>query len=1054
MSEEPLFPLTSAQRGIWFLDKLHPNSTFYNISLIFDMSGNVNFDALKYAVSTILERHVILKARFTEIKNMPMQAIRSSVDIELLHTDLSSRSEVQNGAVESYIHNFVNRPFDLANDLLVRTALITSKENSHILIFVIHHIITDMGSMDIICRELSALYNSYESGIPPNLMQYPPQFVTYAEQNSEQQHIEVQKETFWADKLKEGIPFLNLPYDRVRGRESTFNGGIERITVARRTYTRFSDICRENSCTLFVGLLAAYAVFLHKLTCQQNVTVGTFLSKRTRVELEGMVGLLFQDVPIVIDIDKKNSFVTLISQVRKVVLEVLNNADFNVEEMASRLGPHGNPRFRNLYNCTFQLYHRNENRLSLNNTTVHQRRIFQGTKFDLMLYASASPDSLDIWFNYNSDLFETPTILNYLKMLNTLLRIIVGTPNAPISELEMLTLEQKFELSYADQTKMVTHRGKTIQDLFELQASCTPQKVAITAPGEVQWDFGHLHDETTRISYCLRDAGLVPRAVVGILVPRTAAVALANLSILKAGAICLPIDLHNPPARIAYMLRDAGASMVVTTAEVWVELNSSMDPGLIPFLLELEPTSLSNRPMITTVDPEDVAFIVYTSGSTGAPRGVMLSHRSILSQISHRLFSLQIQPTDRLCLSLSVGFSTLPMQLLLPLLNGQELAVYDEEIIKSPKMLFIQAEKDRITHLEVTVSTLAAYLRYIENDTSKKVDLGFMKLIFTAGEKLTPDIARRFYRQYPSMKLGTTFGQSEATGIMANSVVENRDELDKVVEGFPSVNNRLYVLDEDLHMLPKGVVGDIYFAGEGLASGYVNDPIATKEKFVPDPFFPGETMLKTGDIGRRLSDGRLEVVGRRDRMIKVRGNRVELGEVEQKFREYSGILECVVTAGHGPDGGQELYCYFTSDEEIPFSRLEQYLLKHLPRYMMPARILRIPQMPLNANGKVDLSSLPSLSIQSGGFHEHAHDGRSNIAEPVIVQMWREVLNLGQREISPRASFFELGGHSLKAMELVARIHDVFEVTISLKEFFSHPTLADLTEKIRSERDDK
>ncbi|MFN8492981.1 MAG: amino acid adenylation domain-containing protein [Caldilineaceae bacterium] len=1051
-SQAKVYPLTRAQQRLWFLHKLNPNSLFYNISLIYNLTGPLDHRVLRVSIMRLVERHEILRANFIEQGGIPAQVIRKDVLDPLEIVDISSYPAQQRNQIEEdFLQKMLARPFDLAVDNLIRGVLLRLEADRHTLILIVHHIITDMWSMDIFCRELSSLYNDYLAGREPSLPEPSLQYTTYAQAQNIESYKQQQQEheTYWHRQLEKMLPLVALPYDRHQQPDRTFNGGIERITIAKRTFLNFSNLCRENNTTLFVGLLTAFSLFLHRLTEQRRLIVGTFMANRSQLELEGVIGLLFNDLPVVIDIEDEQSFLALLAQTRRTIMEVLNHADYSVEELVERLHGHRSSGRSPIYNVTFQLYFRNDRRLLLNKIEARQRRVFQGTKFDLMFYSSASSDSLDIWFNYNSDLFNSETIRRFLHHFNTLLQNIVLTPGASLSELDLLTPEEQYQLSFkVNETSAPYPHGKTIQKLFETQAATTPDRVAVSDSAGLhtakEWTYDELNKQANHLAYWLKDKGVARGTVVGVLLPRNPDIAVADLGVLKAGGICLLLDTNYPPARVQYMIKDAAATMLITTPEIWKALELNQE--ITCCFLDTVGRTAKNETWIADNHAEDIAFIVYTSGSTGNPKGVLLSHRAVISQAYHRIHNLDIKHTDRLCLSLSVAFSTLPMQLVVPLVSGALLVIYNEETVAHAYNLFRQADKDRLNLLEVTVSTLSSYLRYIDLNENAKLSLSSLRVVLTAGEKLLPQIARHFYAYYPSIKLVTTFGQSEATGIMANAIIPNDPKLQRVIEGYPSANNRIYIFDQYLKLVPVGVPGTVYFAGEGLASGYVNNPEANNTRFIPDPFLPTERMVNTGDIARRLPDGRLEVLGRTDMMVKIRGNRVELVEVEKHLRSYPDVIDCVVVARDDRDGSKELVGYYTSNKPLMTRSIQQHLGQYLPSYMVPNHILRITEIPLNSNKKVDRTALPTLELPATDWVDQAGTKSSNM-EMSLKQIWREVLS--QNEIGHNSNFFEMGGHSLKAMELLARIHDKFDVVVSLRTVFSHPTLGDLANIIET-----
>lgn len=910
------YPLSHAQKRLYILHKLFPKSRFYNITLTYSVQGKLNFGALQQSLNILLERHHNLRAQFIEIDGAPAFTIRPVSELPLSVVSLEAASQKDKREAESL--DEVNQPFDLQTDLLIRARVVHLTSDRCSFILVLHHIITDMWSMDILCQELSALYNALCRSQQPELPSLAMQYHDYTLWENSGPHVLEQRkhEAFWRAALTAGCEFIDLPYDKPRADRPGNNGSIERITIRKRTLGLLRALAKESRTTLFTLLLSAYAVLLHRLSGQQRLPIGAFFANRHRSEFRYLIGLLFHDLPILVELTDTARFQDFLRETGKAVLDTFAHADYPLDELVKATEQRGNARWP-LYNVSFQLYVRNEKRLTFDGTEVHQRRTFEGAKFDLMLYGAVGEDSLDLWFNYNTDLFESDTIKRFLKSLNTLLQSIVEAPDAPIAELDILGPAERRKIVHGfNETVFPYPRSQSIGELFALQSHQTPGAVALSGLDrngrQTSYTYETLSRRVNQTARFLRSLDLGARPVVGVLLDRTLEMVIADLAILKAGCICLLLDVNYPVAYLGQILEHAQADLILTEPVIagrllagggfaWADIND----------LQIDAENGDDLPAYPS--PESPAFVVYTSGSTGQSKGVVLSHRGVVNQVYNRRVRLGLQPDDTLCISLSVAFSAMPLQLLSPLLNGCRLIVYPQEVVANPHQLFSRVSHDGVCVVEVTVSMLNVYLSWLQ-DVERPV-FSKLRIVLTAGEKLSPVVVERFYRILPEQKLMTTYGQSECTGVIAVGVIPNEAKLARIIEGRPSINNQFYVLDQHLNPVLPEVLGTVYFSGDSVALGYLHDQEATQKTFIPNPFLPGQIMVNTGDIGKLHSDGRLEVLGRSDDIVKVRGSRVELNRIANVVCQHMRITGCIIGVREHERYGAELVAYYTAQQE-------------------------------------------------------------------------------------------------------------------------------------------
>ncbi|MFN8492980.1 MAG: amino acid adenylation domain-containing protein [Caldilineaceae bacterium] len=1039
-----IFPLSSAQMRVWLDQQLNPSTFFYRISHLYEINGDLDVTLLHQALTTIVSRHEILRSIFYEYEGMPVQQVLAENELPLPFTDLRDQGgDTYRGPIQRLVDQELKRPFNLSAEWPIRVRLIQTGSYTYLFILVMHHIAGDQWSTGVFYRELSEIYNALKRGQKPDLTPLLIQYKDYAllerETNSSQSLTD---RDYWFNQLKGELPILDLPFDKPRPTKQTFHGQIERTTLNIELWQALKSLGFCLQVTPFMLLLSAYIVLLYRITGQTELLVGTFLANRQRKELIPLIGILFNNLPICINIEDDPTFVRLVNRVRDLLLDDFEHMNYSYDELVQQPNV---PRIGNrpmLYNASFQLYHeRREDALHMDGLEVKRRRIVDDALYDLMGYAQERDDGLRLWFNYNSDVFEAESIRRFLGYFHCLLISIAQNSDANISKLEMLASNEKQDLLETfNNTSAPYPRNKSIQDIFQEQVNQTPNHPALINPDkpENSLSYQELNCRANQLAHYLVRQGIQLNQVVGILLERSAEVFIAYLAILKIGAICLIIDVNLPRERIRYMTRDTRSKWVITTQSIDSRNYLRSDTRQIDINLE-DIWSESKANLVAKVDGVASATIIYTSGSSGRPKGVELRHQGLINQVYHRMKILNLSQRDTLCLSLSTGFVTMPLQIFCALFIGAPVIIYPQSIVSDPLRLLSKVAADEVTVVEVTVSSLKTFLDIIKD--IPPIPLPHLRTLLVAGEKLTPGIAKSFYQHYPGIDLMNAYGQTECSGMTLSTLVPRKPNLMRICEGYPSQNNHVYLLDEHGSLVPLGVKGELYISGDGLARGYVHKPSMTKEKFIPHPFSPGDTIYRTGDLGRRWADGAIEVIGRIDDLVKIRGFRVEPGEIASILQQYPNIQRTHVTS-YQEDDQIILAAYYTTQEgnSIDPIFLKSYLEQYLPPYMIPHIYERLDVFHFNSNGKLDKKAFPKPQMQPKQGHFSLLQPATNL-ERGIASIWEDILRI--TNINANDNFLNLNGHSLHAVQIVSRINHRFGLKLAASTVFDYPTVAQL-----------
>jgi amino acid adenylation domain-containing protein len=977
-------PLSDGQRALWFLQRLRPEAAAWNIAAAARARGEVEPARLRRAFEGLARRHEALRLSFHETPDGPVGRLREERAPDFREEDAAGWDEAR---VRAYLQDEADRPFDLARDPLVRVRLLRTGGDDVILL-VIHHLIADLGSLAILVRDLGPFYQS------------PPLPGRGTREDRERgPGGEGRNGSYWLDRLSGELPVLDLPADRPRPAVRTFRGGSRTRTLGPELTGRLQRLGAEHRAMLFGVLLAGFDVLLHRGSGQTDLLVGSPTSGRLAPELAETVGYLVNPVVLRCDLSGSPTFRQLLERTRRTIFGALRHQDYPFARLVERLQPERDPSRPPVFQVmlAFQRAHlpaqESTGDLAAFALGVAGARIRTGpldlesislerhfSQLDLELMAAETSRGVELALTFNSDLFEPATAERLLGHLETLLTAAVEAPDRRIGELPLLTPAEQDQLLAPNRSEAPLP-DRLVHELFEEQAARTPDAVAVVGPDRAL-TYRELSEMSDRMATTLAPGPVAVRA------ERNASLVVTLLATWKAGAVYLPLNPEQPEARSRRML----------------ELSRALTPGA-----------------------DDLAYVLFTSGSTGEPKGVMVHHRGLVNHLLAKIGELGLNASDRVAQTASASFDISLWQMLAALLVGGRVEIVPDSVVREPARLLAEVESRGITVLELVPSVLGPFLDAMERPP------GGLRWMISTGEALPPELARRWLA-HTGVPLVNGYGPTECSDRVSHAFLsEIPDGAVHTSIGRPIWNLRLHVLTPDLEEQPAGFPGEVCIGGVGVGRGYLNDPGRTAEAFIPDPWVPGERLYRTGDLGRRRMDGEIEILGRIDHQVKLRGVRIEPGEIEAALRSHPGVREAVVALR-----GDRLVAWWTGDSA---AALREHLKERLPEVMIPSAFRHLEALPLNPNGKVDRRALPDPEPEAAPAGTPGDDLEAYLAE-VVGSV------LGRGPVGLRESFFDLGGHSLLAAQVAARLRSALGIDPPAGLLFEEPTVAGLSRRVR------
>jgi len=1061
-SLEGFHPLTHNQQAMWFLDQLMPQGISFNVSGAVRLVGELDRPALKRAFEALMARHPVMRTTFHVNDGQPTQKVHAQVPLPVHEEDAADWTEEK---LHAYLEDTALRSFDLENEVAFRLVLLQRSPRETILQVSFHHIITDFWSMALLGSEIMALYVAEKRGEPPNLPTLRVSHTDFARWRNEtlggsegERHWD-----YWREKLSGELPVLNLPADRPRPPVQTYRGATLHLQIDAELTQKLKDLAASQGATLYMVLLSAFQTLLHRYTGQTDILVGSAMAGRNHPDLAGVMGYFINPVCMRADFSEAPSFNALLEQTRQSVLEALDHQDFPPSLLAERLQiSHRDASRPPLFETTF-IYEkahiesvRGLNSVALGLPGSHMEMdglsiesmnlLRQPAQFDLTLMMAVIEDGLSAAFIYKTDLFDAATMERFTEHFHALLDGIASTPEAPLSAIPLLSKPEQALLQQLNATESDTPRNLCLHQLIEAQAERTPDSVAVEFRDQ-QWTYRELNERADAIAVYLQTLGVKPQTLVGLCVERSPLMLATLLGIHKAGGAYLPLDPSFPIERLAFMLADSSAPVLVTQASL-----TTLFPeyaGKVLLLDELDSKeALHSERKTKKLSSENLAYVLYTSGSTGKPKGVMIPHRALVNFLT----SMQKQPglssDDSLLAVTTLSFDIAGLELYLPLITGAKVVIADQETASDPALLMREMEGREITVMQATPAT---WRMLVEAGWDGKADLK----ILCGGEALPVDLARQLLER--GSELWNLYGPTETTIWSTLHRVEKplqgKTTGGAVSIGKPIANTQVYILDAQLQPVPIGVIGDLYIGGVGLSRGYLNRPELTAERFIPHPFDPESVIYKTGDLACYRSDGNIEFLGRSDQQVKVRGYRIETGEVEVALAGHPSVGQAVVIARQVSSSEAHLIAYIvrTPDgQETDPGQLRAFLHQSLPDYMIPSGFVFLDLFPMTPNGKVDRKALRERSHDQLARQVEYVAPRTQL-ESELVEICAQVLGLESAQtVGVHDNFFELGGHSLLGTRLVFLLREKYGLEaahLPLRILFETPTVANLAQTI-------
>jgi amino acid adenylation domain-containing protein len=1019
-------PLSFAQQRLWMLDQLTPDSPAYNLVWTVALRGPLQLPALRRALEQVVARHEILRTRYARRGAAPAQIIDEEIAVELPVTDASSAADAR-----AVIERDAALPFELSAGAPWRLRLVRVSEHEHWLALVIHHIAFDGWSGDVLLRELAALYALYAlhaTGSAP-----APLSVQYADYASWQRSrldgaaLEAQRR-YWYDHLRGAPLLLELPTDRPRPEIQTFAGASHTVEISAALTRSLDELAAREGATSFMVLLAAFNVLLSRLSGQRDLLVGVPISGRGRRETEALLGFFVNTLVMRTQLGDRATVRELIAQTRATALGAYANQEVPFEQLVALLRPERDLRTSPIFQVFFS-FEEAPPVVRLGELQVEPLEIDTGAaRFELGLTISRRASAMVARFEYNTDLFDAATVERLGRYLLTLLAQLPAAPQARVSDLQLLTEEVRHQLVLEwNRTATPFADGRCLHELFEQCAEQTPEAIALRH-GPRQWSYRQLEAGANRLAHALARRGCQPGQRIGIALDRSAAMIEAVLAVLKLGAAYVPLDPVYPPERIRYMVEDAQLSLVVTTSVHRAQLGAA-----VLLCLDDEAGWIATLPatrVAKACGPLDAAYVIYTSGSTGRPKGVVGHHRGVCNLRQTHLDALGVRAGDRVLQFASLSFDASLWEICMALTTGATLMLADRDTLASSDRLQALLETE-----QVTVATLPPTMLSLLSPAQTA-----LRLVVSAGEACSLELVRRWAS---GRALVNAYGPTEAT-VCATLVRCDAADPRPPSIGRPIGNARVYVLEDNGQLAAAGVVGELCIAGIGLAHGYLHRETLTAEKFVPDPFYPGERMYRSGDLARYRGDGEIEFLGRIDHQVKLRGHRIEPGEIEARLCAHPAISAALVMVREDRPGERALVAYVASDaaERIDapsISELREHL-SSLPGYMVPSAYVVLAQLPLTPNGKIDRRALPAPSRDAGAAAEYAPPRTA--LEAALVRGFCDVLQV--ERVGIHDNFFHLGGHSLLGTRFTAYVQRELGFELTLRDLFQAPTVAMLS----------
>ncbi|HEX7239654.1 MAG TPA: amino acid adenylation domain-containing protein, partial [Longimicrobiaceae bacterium] len=1026
-------PLSFAQQRLWFIHQLDPAGSAYNMPYPLRLQGPLRAEVLGRALSEVVRRHEALRTVFAVVEDgEAVQVVRPAAPVPFPVVDLAGLPAEDAGAEAWRLSTEESlRPFDLTRGTLLRATLLRLAAEEHAALFTLHHVVSDAWSMDVLVREVSVLYEAFSRGEPSPLPELPVQYADFAAWQRERLSGEAMEGElrYWRERLAGAPPLLEIPTDRPRPPVPGVRGAYGEVSIPPEAAHALRELAAGEGATPFMALLAAWQLLLARWSGQDDVSIGTPIAGRTHAELEGLIGFFVNTLVLRTGLDGAPTFRELLRRVRETTLGAFGHQEVPFERLVEELHPERSLAHTPLFQAMFAFQAGGPPGSALRLEGLRMAPLSHGravAKFDLSLTLEERGEGIGGALLYRAELFEPATVERMLRHFASLAGRLASAPDRPVAEAALLAPAERAALLEDWSAPRLDPPREGVHALFAEQARRTPGAPAVVSAAETL-TYAELDRRADRLARRLAGLGVGPDARVAVCVERSAELVAALLGVLGAGAAYVPLDPGYPADRLAFALADSGARVLLTQERLRDRLPAD---GIEVVLVDGE-AAADGDAAGADVGPDHLAYVIHTSGSTGTPKGVAVPHGALASHMRWMLRAYPLSAGDRVLQKTPVGFDASVWELWAPLLAGATLVMAPPDAHRDTAALARIVESERITVLQVVPSLLAAMA-----DGGGLARCTGLRRLFCGGEALPAELAERA-RSETGAEVVNLYGPTEVCIQSVTHAYAGGEPGATVPIGRPVDGVRAVVLDPAGEPAPAGVAGELYLGGAQLARGYLGRPDLTAERFVPDPFSaaPGERLYRTGDRARRLPDGALEFLGRVDQQVKVRGFRIEPGEVEAALRRHPSVRDAVVVAR------EERLVGYVVGAGADAAELRAFLRASLPEHMVPSALVALDAFPLTPGGKLDRRALPAPEGDPGAGHAPPRTS----TEAALAAIFAAVLR--REEVGVHAHFFDLGGHSLLATRVVSRVREEFGVEVPLRAVFEAPTVAALAERV-------
>lgn len=1028
-------PLSFAQQRLWFLAQMEGVSEVYHVPQGLRLSGELDRNALKRALDRIVWRHEALRTTFHSVTGQPVQRVQAcGIGFTLQEHDLSPTADPES-ELKRLARQEASNSFDLENGPLIRGRLIGLAPQEHVLLITMHHIVSDGWSLGVFIRELSTLYHAYHTGGEDPLTPLGIQYADYA--IWQQQWLngeELQQERKYWRRALEGAPaLLELPTDQPRPVPQTFDGDFLALQFDAKLTRELKNLAQRHEMTLYMLVLAAWAIVLSRLSGQEEVVIGTVSANRTRPELEGLIGFFVNTLALRMEVS--GNIAELLQKAKAQTLDVQEHQELPFEQIVEIVKPPRSLTHTPIFQVMLAWQSNNQEIPKFTGLKLQPEPVsYAVAKFDLTLDLRETGDQIAGGLRFATALFSRGTIERHAGYLRRALEAMVADSQQAVTGIDLLSPEERRLLTSWNATQAPYPEHRCIHQLFEEQARKSPEATAVVHE-EQSLSYFELNQLSNRLAHQLVALGLKPGDCVAICVKRSLNMVVGMLAILKAGGAYVPLDPSYPSMRLLQILADASPKIVLSDFSGRKSLGEKALENLM--VVDLDELNLQRmEEPATNPDTEalgltshHLAYVIYTSGSTGIPKGVMIEHASATNVITWGAKVFSTSETAHTLFSTSIQFDVSVFECFMPLACGATVHVVDD-------VLDMLHPKPAVSMMSIVPSAITALL-------DQRALLPSLRTINLGGEPLKKKLIEKVFEQSYATRVCNLYGPTETTTYSTWLSIARDEQISESI-GRPIANTQIYLLDKNKQPVPVGAVGELYIGGAGVARGYLNRPELTAERFLTNPFSPDPKarMYKTGDVGRFHEDGTIEYLGRNDFQVKIRGFRIELGEIEAALARYAGVQEAVVVAHEDHSGDKRLVAYVTANAEtdgsavpIDIEALRSHISSLLPGYMVPAAYLLLEKFPRTPNGKLDRKALPLPD--NNAYAQRIYEAPVGEMEATLARVWRETLKFDR--VGRHDNFFDLGGHSLLIVKVMSLLRQL-GIHTTVTELFNHPTI--------------